>query len=118
MRKIKFRGRSCALDDYVYGFAYQGCRGKWWIYPDWDMPNEAVYMGSVAQLVGVDKNGEEIYEGDVLLDKDDNEYEAILQCPFDTGDKILKRDKPPEKKVTVQMVFKGRPVPVKKEDGR
>lgn len=35
-----------------------------------------VYPDSVAQLVGYDSNGAEIYEGDTLIDAFDNQYEV------------------------------------------
>ena len=78
MRQIRFRGKSVYLDEYVYGFAHQGFSGKWWIYPAPDLPNEPVYTGTVAQLVGYDKNGNEVYEGDILLDEHNNEHIAEI----------------------------------------
>ena len=67
MRTIKFRGRSVYLDDYVYGYPIPGFGGKWWIYPAPDEPNEPVYTGTIEQLVGYDKNGNEVYEGDTVV---------------------------------------------------
>ena len=61
--EIKFRGRDVKTGELVYG---SFCRPDG-IIPDWN-PNieHTVEPGSVAQLVGYDKNGDEVYEGDVV----------------------------------------------------
>ena len=73
MREIKFRGKIVDIDKYAYGDLRRGQDGftyvdSWRVFPD-----------SVSQLVGVDENGDEVYEGDKLLDKDGWKYEAVLQ---------------------------------------
>ena len=74
-RLIKFRGRR--LDSpMVYGdlIHYQGYPyirikegGEWEVEPD-----------SVAQFVGYDRNGKEVYEGDVIADDGGEEFIATL----------------------------------------
>ena len=85
MRPIKFRGKAIWGDEFLYGdlthfagnhvaiFGYrQGEVGHWEIEPD-----------TAAQLVGYDKNGKEVYEGDELTDNRASLYgdkvTAVLQ---------------------------------------
>ena len=59
MKQIKFRGKSKYSGKIIYGdFSYY----KDGVYID----DEAVYEDSVAQLVGYDTNGKEVYEDDKL----------------------------------------------------
>ena len=79
MRQIKFRGRSLYSGELVYGNLTHGTDGNFYIFdgrrPHWVDPE------SVAQLVGHDKNGKEVYEGDVVIDDSifGNEYRARLR---------------------------------------
>ena len=72
MRPIKFRGRRLDNDNFVYGY-FSRYHNKplvdgFMVYPD-----------SVAQLVGYDADGNEVYEGDEFTDKYGHTFTARLQ---------------------------------------
>ena len=60
MQTIKFRGKSKYSDKIIFG---DFNHGKENVYVD----DEPVYPESVAQLVGYDADGNEVYEGDQLI---------------------------------------------------
>ena len=60
MRTIKFRGKSKYSDKIIYGDFFHGEE-------DFFVKYEPVYPESVAQLVGYDADGNEVYEGDQLI---------------------------------------------------
>ena len=63
---IKFRGRDVETGEYVYGDFINGALGTLINEHQWAMPARIVEPSSVAQLLGYDKNGDEVYEGDIL----------------------------------------------------
>ena len=71
-RTIKFRGRD-AYGKYRYGF-YVECSGISYITENHD--GDEVAPDTVAQLVGYDKNGKEVYEGDTIAGE--NGYETVV----------------------------------------
>lgn len=75
MRQIKFRGLDLS-GKMRYGF-YVECSGVSYITENHD--GDEVDPDTVAQLVGYDKNGKEVYEGDTLIDDDGAEFLAQLQ---------------------------------------
>ena len=94
MREIKFRGRyvgDYVMDEYIaegtmlYG-GYVEIEGKPYIIPKDDTATQ-VTPESVVQLVGIDADGKEIYEGDyveIVHDGKQYVYQAHLEG-FATG---------------------------------
>lgn len=74
MRQIKFRGRDLS-GKYRFGFYAESGDVPYIIE---NCTWHEVAPDSVAQLVGHDKNGREVYEGDVLITRSGFEYQARM----------------------------------------
>ena len=70
MREIKFRGKKASTGEIIYG-GLSFHNGQPFI--------DDFRVESFQQFCGCDSNGDEVYEGDKLLDKDGWKYEAVLQ---------------------------------------
>lgn len=64
----KFRGKFTRTNEYVYGYFFEDEDGQF--IRSYDGNSYEVY--SVAQFCGYDKNGKELYEGDIVADGNDD----------------------------------------------
>ena len=74
MRPIKFRGHSIGADKMVYGEyaqAFMGGNPQICYFDEHGWTCTEVDPDSIAQLVGFDRNGEEVYEGDNICNPND-----------------------------------------------
>lgn len=79
----KFRGKTVDGENTVYGgYFYDPVVKRHYIIESDFEPIE-VKLDSIAQLVYINSDGQEIYEGDVVVDKDGNEYIANLMSIAD-----------------------------------
>lgn len=79
MRQIKFRGIDIETGAIRYGYlvVYDDTGHSHWLHPTGGERNYPVKPDSIAQLVGYDKDGKEVYEGDILA-REFDEYKAHL----------------------------------------
>ena len=88
---IKFRGVDIKTGNYVYGDLIQSKHNGEIIceirsHNQNGYPRYKTVEGSIAQLVGYDINGEEIYEGDKVIDSNNDEgYVSLLGIFKHTG---------------------------------
>ena len=71
MRELKFRGRDIDTGEFVYaelGGIVEEIKDGYFTFRIANLP--VVEISSIAQLVGYDQNGQEIYEGDELVSDD------------------------------------------------
>lgn len=93
MKQIKFRGKSKITGEIIYGDLshYEG--GSY-------IDDEAVYENSVAQFVGYDADGKEVYDGDELDNGDGLKLTAKIinsislngDCDDDTFNEMTKQN--------------------------
>ena len=92
MRLIKFRGKETNLDDvtvYGIGFMTSTCAYDFLIMEN--LKVTAVKRNSVKQIVGWDVDDNEVYEDDVLVDEEGNEYIATLDANlYSTKDAVMR----------------------------
>lgn len=93
MRQIKFRGRDIETGEYVYAELGQVSAE---INPEYlTFITDDIYTvdtESVAQLVGIDSSGKEVYEDDVIVDQHGIECTAYLVGILDGETEFVRLD--------------------------
>ena len=102
MREIKFRGRDLDTGKFVYGdFVHCVPMSSFPGIVDDDGSVHEVYFDSVAQLIGKDGNGDEIYDGD-FLQCDLDGLKAAVGNGFMADDIIAARPKNYDAKLQIK----------------
>ena len=77
MRQIKFRGRSMLDGEWLFGDLIHGYANSFAIRTEND-GTHCVVPDTIAQLIGLDMDGREVYEGDAVIVEDGNILHAAI----------------------------------------